>query len=132
MCLNMEQFNKAYTTDDEEDKKKMFDNIESDIRNIANECHKNGVVLKIIIEINDLTMSQISILSGIINRAGADFIQTSSGKNDSIMDVNKIKEIRRILPEHIKIKAVGGINTLEDANKIYPFVDRIGTSKILK
>ena len=122
----------AYVEDDEETKKSLLDSVENDIREIANECHKNGVILKVIIESGLLTLEETVIACQLATNAGADYIQTSTGTKEVGAELKKVKEMRRVLPDHVKICVAGGVRTLEQCNMYYPYVDRIATSVIPK
>lgn len=132
LSIDITEFKDAYINEDEELKESSYLIIEKDIKKIADECHKNGVVLKVIVESGILSFDELEDLCGILSNANIDFVQTSSGMKEVGAELDKIKEIRRLLPDYIKIKASGGIRTIEEANKFYPYVDRIGTSSILK
>ena len=122
----------AYVEEDEETKKSMLDGVENDIRNIANECHKNGIILKVIVESGLLTLEELVIACQIAVKGGADYIQTSTGTKEMGAELNKVKEIRRIVPDYVKICVAGGIRTLEQMNQYYPYCDRFATSVIPK
>lgn len=122
----------AYVEEDEETKKSLLDSVENDIREIANECHKNGIVLKVIIESGLLNLEETVIACQIAANAGADYVQTSTGTKDVGAEFKKVKEMRRVLPDHVKICVAGGIRTLEQCNTYYPYVDRIATSVVPK
>ncbi len=132
MVMWWQGIKKAYTQEDEEDKQSLLTAVEKDVRAIANECHKNGIILKVIIESGMLTLEELVIACQIAANAGADYVQTSTGTKAVGADLAKVKEMRRILPDWIKIKVAGGIRTLEQCNQYYPYVDRIGTSVIPK
>ena len=132
MVIDLDYFKKAYTQDDEELKASSYTSLEEEIKEVANECHKNGVILKVIIESGLLSLEELKDVCSIVTNANVDFVQTSTGMKDVGAELSKVKEIRRLLPDYIKIKAAGGIRSLEEANQFYPFVDRIGTSSILK
>lgn len=132
LSIDIEEFKEAYENEDEEDKMTSYKIIENDIKKIADECHKNGVILKVIIESGVLSFDELKDICRILSDANIDFVQTSSGTKEIGAELDKIEEIRRLLPDYIKIKAAGGIRTIEQANKFYPYVDRIGTSIILK
>jgi deoxyribose-phosphate aldolase len=122
----------AHIEDDEESKQSLLDAVENDIRGIANECHKEGKILKVIIESGLLTLDELVTACQIATNAGADYIQTSTGTKEVGAELKKVKEMRRVLPDYVKIKVAGGITTLEQCNMYYPYVDRIGTSVIPK
>jgi deoxyribose-phosphate aldolase len=132
MVMDFKKLKKAYKETDEETKKSLLDAIENDIRTIANECHKNGVILKVIMESGELTLEEVVLACELISNAGADFVQTSTGTRMVGSELSKVKEMRRVLPDYVKIKVSGGIRTLEQCEMYYPFIDRIGTSVIPK
>lgn len=132
MVMDFKKLKKAYKEDDEETKKSLLDAIENDIRTITNECHKNGVILKVIMESGELTLEEVVLACELIGNAGADFVQTSTGTRMVGSELSKVKEMRRVLPDYVKIKVSGGIRTLEQCEMYYPYIDRIGTSVIPK
>ncbi len=132
MVMYYQGIKDAYVEEDEETKKSILDSVENGIRVIANECHKNAVVLKVIIESGLLNLEELVLACQIAANAGADYIQTSTGTKSVGAELIKIKEMRRVLPDYVKIKVAGGIRTLEQCNMYYPYVDRIGTSVIPK
>jgi deoxyribose-phosphate aldolase len=132
LSIDIQEFKDAYADEDEDNKNETYNTIEKDIKKIADECHKSGVVLKVIIESGILSFDELKDICRILSDANIDFVQTSSGTKEIGAEIDKVKEIRRLLPDYIKICASGGIRTLEDANKFYPYVDRIATSIILK
>lgn len=132
MVIDIDYFKKAYEQDDEDMKNSSYMSLEKGIKKIADECHKNGVILKVVVESGLLSLEELKDICHIISNANADYIQTSTGMKEVGAELSKVKEMRRLLPDYIKIKAAGGIRSIEDANKFYPYVDRIGTSVILK
>ena len=132
MVISIDNFKKAYTQEDEELKKSAYLTMENGIQEIANECHKNGVILKVIIESGLLSLEELKDMCNIVSNGNADYVQSSTGMKEVGAELSKIKEMRRLLPDYIKIKAAGGIRSIEEANEFYSLVDRIGTSSILK
>jgi len=132
MVMNYKLLKKAYVEEDSDIQKSTYEQIEQEIRTISNECHKNGVILKVIIESGELTLEQVTKSCELITNAGADYVATCTGTKTKGIEFDKVKEMRRVLPEYIKIKVMGGIRTLQDVEKLYPYIDRIGTSVILK
>jgi deoxyribose-phosphate aldolase len=66
--------------------------------------------------------------------SNVDYIMTSTGKlpNDDSFEkkLDKIKFMRKILPDEIRIKFSGGVRNLNQVKELLPFIDRIGTSVI--
>lgn len=101
------------------------------VRNIADE-----VVLKVIIETALLEEDEIIKMCEIVNKAGADYIKTSTGfstRGATFRDVEIMKKAIDELGCNLKIKAAGGIKTFDDAEKFIELgADRLGTSRLVK
>lgn len=105
-----------------------------DVGEVTDEIKKissafTDTVVKVIIETSYLTDEEKALACGLVVKGGADFIKTSTGftpKGASERDVEILKEAAG---GRIKVKASGGINTLDSALKmIRAGADRIGTS----
>lgn len=100
-----------------------------EIAQIANLCHQEERILKVILETAYLTPDQIREACLICQDAGADFVKTSTGYAPTGARVEDIALMRATLPSTMGIKASGGIKTLEFAvDLIRAGADRIGTS----
>jgi len=114
----------------------LYDEILEDVKKIARVCHSDGIILKVIIEVEELNYNQIKIACDICVEAGADFVKSSTGfaKNMKSFEekIEKIKYMRKILPEYMKIKISGGVRNIDQINQVLPFVDRIGTSIVIE
>ena len=108
--------------------------LETEIRELSEYCHVKGVIIKVIIEIGSLDSQQISDMCDMCIDGNVDFIMTSTGKlkkdNSFEEKVEKVKNMRRILPDSIGIKVSGGIRTTDQIKELKNIVDRIGTSII--
>jgi len=104
--------------------------IKNELFSVARLCHGiNSVILKIIIETGDLTLEQIKLSCDICVETGVDYVMTSTGLSKNGAEESKVRFMRKILPDSIKIKASGGIRTLNDIEKfVNNGADRIGTS----
>ncbi|WP_085516923.1 deoxyribose-phosphate aldolase [Marivirga sericea] len=92
-------------------------------------AHENDKMLKVIIETAYLSEKEIVDVCKICADAGADFVKTSTGFADEGAKVEHIKLMRSVLPEHVGIKASGGIKTYGQAKELIEAgADRIGTS----
>lgn len=111
-------------------KEKKYDDILSEINQIKAACE--GRILKVIIETCLLTNDEIKKMCEIINESDADFIKTSTGFSKAGATFEAIK----IMADNIKgkkIKAAGGISSVEDAEKFIELgADRLGTSRLIK
>ena len=69
----------------------------------------------------------------IVTRAGADYIKTSTGFANGGATFDDIGLFARHVGPEVKIKAAGGISSMEDAEKFLSLgADRLGTSRIVK
>ncbi|MGM0579878.1 MAG: deoxyribose-phosphate aldolase [Bacteroidota bacterium] len=92
-------------------------------------AHEKGKILKVIIETAYLTEDEIKEACKICADAGADFVKTSTGFAPEGAKVEHVKLMRSVLPDHVGIKASGGIKTYEQALELIEAgADRIGTS----
>jgi deoxyribose-phosphate aldolase len=92
-------------------------------------AHEHGKILKVIIETAYLSNEEIIDACKICADAGADFVKTSTGFAPEGAKVEHIKLMRSVLPDHVGIKASGGIKTYKQAlDLIEAGADRIGTS----
>lgn len=92
-------------------------------------CHEERKLLKVIIETAYLNDKEIIDLCKICADAGADFVKTSTGFAEAGAQVKDIVLMRKSLPDHVGIKASGGIKTYQQAiDLIDAGADRIGTS----
>ena len=133
MVLNWKKLKKMTELDStSEEYETEYNDLLDDVKQVAYICHKNGVTLKVIIESGELTFEQIKIACDICIDGNADFVKTSTGFSPSGVgaELEKVKYMRKILPDYIKIKASGGIRSQEDVEKFATYVDRIGTSVI--
>jgi len=112
-------------------KNKDFDKVTSEIKALKEAVGAN--VLKVIIETCYLTEEEKIILCKAVTEAGADFIKTSTGFGGSGATFDDINLFSKHINENIKMKAAGGISSLEDAKKFIELgAERLGTSKIVK
>lgn len=109
--------------------------LENEIRELSEYCHREGVTIKIIIETGALNYQEIETICKMCINSSVDYIMTSTGKlpNDDSFEnkLEKVKFMRKILPDDIKIKFSGGIRNYNQVKELLPFVDRIGTSSII-
>ena len=90
-------------------------------------------ILKVIIETCLLTEEEMVVMCDLVTRAKADYIKTSTGFSTSGAKREDIIIFKKYLGKDIKIKAAGGISSLEDAQDFIKLgADRLGTSRIIK
>lgn len=103
----------------------------SEISAVKEAC--NGHILKVIIETCFLTEEEKIRMCEIVSYSGADYIKTSTGFAKGGATFEDIELFKKHLAPHVKIKAAGGISTLEDAKRFVEIgVERLGTSRIVK
>lgn len=105
-------------------------NITSEIAQLAVVCHDNDAILKVIVETCLLTDEEKVKMCEICLAAGADYIKTSTGFDSSGAQLEDIELMyKTINGRNLKIKASGGIRTVEAAQKMMDAgADRIGAS----
>ena len=92
-----------------------------------------GKLLKVIIETCLLTEQEKIALCECVSLSGADYIKTSTGFSTGGATVEDILLFARHVMPHVKIKAAGGISSLEDAQALLEAgASRLGTSRIVK
>ena len=112
-------------------KDKRYDELLEEIRQIKDAC--NGKLLKVIIETCLLTDEEKIKMCQIVSQSGADYIKTSTGFSTGGATREDIALFAENVESHLKIKAAGGISSLEDAeNFINIGATRLGTSRIVK
>lgn len=90
-------------------------------------------VLKVIIETCLLTEEEKIKLCGVVTKAGADFIKTSTGFSSAGATFADIALFATHIGPEVKIKASGGISSFEDAEKfLFLGASRLGTSRMVK
>ena len=112
-------------------KDKKFDLVEEEIRTLKAACGEK--ILKVIIETCLLTEQEKIKMCEIVTRVGADFIKTSTGFSTAGATFADIEIFASHVGEGVKIKAAGGISSMDDAKKfVFLGADRLGTSRIVK
>ncbi|MEL4106571.1 deoxyribose-phosphate aldolase [Oscillospiraceae bacterium WX1] len=107
------------------------DDVQREISAVKEAC--DGRVLKVIIETCLLTEAEKIAMCRAVTDGGADFIKTSTGFSMGGATFDDIRLLRRYIGPDVKIKASGGIRSLEDAAEFLRLgCARIGTSQIVK
>ena len=92
-----------------------------------------GKLLKVIIETCLLTDEEKIALCKAVSDSGADYIKTSTGFSKGGATFQDVALFARNVAPHVKIKAAGGISSLEDAEEFIRLgASRLGTSRIVK
>jgi deoxyribose-phosphate aldolase len=112
-------------------KEKKYDGLLSEIKAIRAACE--GKILKVIIETCVLTDEEKVKMCEIVSASGADFIKTSTGFAGGGATREDVALFKKNVASHLKIKAAGGIRSLEDAEDFIALgAERLGTSAIVK
>ena len=103
----------------------------SDIKAVKEACGSH--ILKVIIETCLLTDDEKRKMCQIVEASGADFIKTSTGFSTGGATFEDVKLFQECLGGRVKIKAAGGIRSVEDMEKFLSLgADRLGTSSAIK
>jgi len=112
-------------------KEKDFKYVLNDIKAVRAACE--GYILKVIIETANLTEEEKIKLCEVVSLSGADYIKTSTGFAGGGATFEDVELLRKHVKPEVKVKAAGGITTLDDATKFVGLgADRLGTSRIVK
>ena len=107
------------------------DYVANEIRRLKEACGRR--ILKVIIETCLLTEEEKKTMCRIVTECGADFIKTSTGFSTGGATPEDIKLFAENVGPNVRIKAAGGIATLEDAENFVKLgATRLGTSPVLK
>lgn len=106
----------------------MYDEVEQEIRTLKEIC--GNLVLKVIVETCYLTEEEKIAMCKAVTNAGADYIKTSTGFGTGGATIEDVRLFKQHIGENVKIKAAGGISTVEDLEAfVQEGCDRIGTSR---
>jgi deoxyribose-phosphate aldolase len=103
-----------------------FDYVEKEIKAVVDVAHEHGVIVKVILENCYLTDELKEIACRLCESAGADFVKTSTGYGTGGATIDDLKLMRKAVSEKVKVKAAGGIRTLDGALS----VRAIGTVRV--
>ncbi|MCI9402514.1 MAG: deoxyribose-phosphate aldolase [Oscillospiraceae bacterium] len=112
-------------------KSQRWDRILEEIKAVKQSC--GGRILKVIIETCLLTEKEKIKMCEIVTESGADYIKTSTGFSTAGATREDVKLFKEHVGPNVKIKAAGGISSLQDAEDFINLgADRLGTSRIVK
>jgi len=108
-----------------------YDFVLDEIKAVKEAC--SGKLLKVIIETCLLTDEEKINMCRVVSESGADYIKTSTGFSTGGATFDDIKLFAENVAPHVKIKAAGGISSLEDAEEFINLgASRLGTSRVVK
>ena len=112
-------------------KDRLWDEVLNEIKALRKATQ--GKVLKVIIETCLLTDEEKVMLCKLVTEAAADYIKTSTGFSTQGATREDVALFAENVGAGVKIKAAGGISTLQDAEDFLALgADRLGTSRIVK
>ncbi len=112
-------------------KEQRWDELFNEINKVKDSC--DGRLLKVIVETCLLTDEEIEKITEIVSLSKAEFIKTSTGFSTEGATFHAVKLFADNVFNGTKIKAAGGISTIEDAERFIELgADRLGTSRIVK
>jgi len=107
------------------------DDLLDEIRRVKRACGEK--LLKVIIECCLLSDDEKRMMCEIVSESGAEYIKTSTGFSTGGATFDDVALLRAHCAPHVKVKAAGGISTLDDAERFIELgADRLGTSRIVK
>ena len=112
-------------------KDQRWDDLLEEIKAVKQHCE--GRLLKVIIETCLLTDEEKIKMCEIVSDSGADYIKTSTGFSTAGATFHDVELFAKHVKPGFKIKAAGGISSLEDAEKFIELgASRLGTSRVVK
>lgn len=107
--------------------------VKNDIQSVTTIAHLHNKIVKVIIETGMFSDEDIKKACELCSEAEADYVKTSTGFNGEGASVEMIGKLRSYLPSSIRIKASGGIQTMDFAEKLIKAgADRLGSSSGVK
>ncbi len=112
-------------------KDRKWDDLLAEIKAVKAAC--GGKLLKVIIETCLLTDEEKVKMCEIVSASGAEFIKTSTGFAGGGATREDVALFAAHVAPHVKIKAAGGIASLQDAEDFLALgASRLGTSRVVK
>ncbi len=103
--------------------------VQQDIAAVAQACHEQQAILKVIIEAALLTDDEKVTACQLSEAAGADFVKTSTGFASGGATVHDVALMRQTVGNRLQVKAAGGIHSYVEAMAlINAGADRFGAS----
>jgi len=103
--------------------------VEDDVRRVVEAAHAEGAIVKVIFENCYLTDELKITACEICERAGADFVKTSTGYGTGGATLEDLTLMRKSCSPAVRVKAAGGVRTLERALEVREIgTDRFGAT----
>lgn len=114
-------------------KDELYDEVQLDIQSVVSAAHKESKIVKVILETCLLSDDEIKKACEISEKAGADFVKTSTGFSTGGATVEAVQLMKQTVGDRLEVKASGGVRSLKDMNKmIEAGATRIGASSGVK
>lgn len=108
-----------------------FEVVREELKAMREAC--SGVILKVIVEACLLSEEEKIQMCRLVTQSHADFIKTSTGFSSGGATLEDVALFKRNIGPDIRVKAAGGISTLNDAKAFLAAgASRLGTSRIIK
>jgi deoxyribose-phosphate aldolase len=92
---------------------------------------KDRVKTKVIIEINVLSDNEMLDACDLVKKSGADYVKSGTGWIHGGANIERVKKIKEYCGRDLKVKAAGGIHSLDDFMSLYKIgVDRMGINTV--
>lgn len=102
--------------------------VRNDLETMTRAVHLRGKVIKVILETSLLTSEELKKMCEFCAEFGVDYVKTSTGVNGKA-EVETVRTMRQLLPKNIRIKAAGGIRSVQDAQQMLEAgADTLGSS----
>ena len=109
----------------------LYGQVAEEIKEVKQAC--GGRILKVIVETCLLTEEEKIRMCEVVTLSGADFIKTSTGFSTGGATFDDVALFAKHIGPGIKIKAAGGIASMEDAERFLSLgASRLGTSRIIQ
>ena len=103
--------------------------VQDDMSSLAQVCHQQGAIFKVILETCLLTEEEKKRACEIAVRANVDFVKTSTGFAKGGATANDVAFMRHTVGKALGVKASGGVKGIEDARVMFEAgATRIGAS----
>lgn len=107
-----------------------YEAVLADIQAVKEACGKH--TLKVIVETCLLTEKEKIKMCEIVSQSGAEYIKTSTGFSKGGATPEDVALFAAHIAPHVKIKAAGGISTLDDAQEFIRLgASRLGSSRVI-
>lgn len=98
---------------------RQFHHLEAELQQMAETCHEQGALLKVIFENAYLSDDLKVVACRLCRRTGVDFAKTSTGFAPSGCTMDDLRLMHEHCAPKVRLKAAGGVRTLEKAMAVH-------------